>query len=403
MNILLANLASPANPGDQAIFRGTLKLFRRNYPDASFTVLTRAYSEKAAYEKLGCKAVPSYPNVECLGTDQVWKKIANIPRALLQPGPVAEAVRQSDAVFLIGGAYFYSYRTSLPGLTYLAHFSAIAWARFYKKPVIFLPQSYGPFASPVSQQLFRWAVESADFVFYREHLTGEWLAKNYPAHLKKMGFMPDLALYLSAQDFPAQSESPMNQKAYGVTIRAWKTAQGDAGQYLNRLAPAMVQLYRKHGLKARVIVQVQDPKKGEGDEWISEKLTTAVNELAKDSVCELQTKQPYFSLDEICALYAENRFLIGMRLHSGLLSFIIGRPALITGYQHKAEGILKALSLQDLYLGSFDHLEAPALIRSCEKLLDQDQVWARTIEQSLNHARGQIEEAYNTHIKPVLA
>ncbi len=420
MKLVLANLASPANPGDQAILQGALKLLRATFRDPEIFAVTRAYSEKAAYEALGCHAVPNYPDVECLGSDSTLQKLLNIPRALLNPSRLVAAVRQADAVFAMGGAYYYSYRKLAPGLTYLSHFTAIALAKLFGKPVVFLPQSYGPFQSRIAQSLFDWAVHAADFIFYREEITGEWMRKRYPGLAHKYGFMPDLAFNLEHEDVLPQTRLTLSRAGtalghmeqvlprfqknmpagrIGLTIRAWEASDRNQHDYLKALVEALSTLHQKHRMRIRVIVQVQDAKKREGDEWISRELALQLEQrLGKDAV-ELCTAQPYFKLPGICQLYQQCDFLIGMRLHSALLSFIAGRPAIVAGYQHKAEGILKKLGLDGLYMGAFHQLDAQALQQACENMITNQEMWARKIEMALVNARAEIRRTFTERMR----
>ena len=393
--ILLANLASPANPGDQAILQGSLKLLRSFFKDPKITLVTRAISRKSFYEGLGCSTIPSYPNVEPIGTDCLPKKFVNAVSTFYQPGPLWEAVRNSDLIFLAGGAYFYSYRRGFPGLTFLSHLPAVEWARKMKKPVIFLPQSYGPLKSWVSQQLFARAVQRADLVFFRENLSGEWLGKKFPSLGQRFSFMPDLALFLEKEDLLEQVRpNVLKPSRVGVTIRSWQVTPEAEKSYLETLVEALSWLHQTHGLKIRSIVQVQDPKKGEGDEWISHLLEERlIQKLGKESV-ELSTAHPYFQLKEICSLYRECDFLLATRLHSALLTFLVGRPALVAGYQHKTEGILKALGLEELYLGPLESVGLEGIKKAFENLWQRKEEWIQKIDLALNRARSEIRGVF---------
>ena len=401
MKIVIANLASPANPGDQAIFRGTLKMLRALYQTPEISVVTRAYSERKSYEDLGCRVIANYPDVEFIASDSLFKKLINIPRALMKPGMLKGAIREADLVLLIGGAYFYSYRPLLPGLTYLSHFSALTWARHYIIPIIFLPQSYGPFVSQISQKIFDGAVRGSDFIFYRENITGEWLRRRYPDIQGKFAFMPDLALNLKRDDLIPPFSKNFEMGCVGATIRAWKTGNQDQHSYMDVLVDTLTWLHQEYHLKVRIIVQVQDPKKGEGDEWISSLLAERMQEKIGREFVELCTARPYFQLSEICGLYQQCDFLIGMRLHSTLLSFLVGRPALAVGYQHKAEGILKALGLDGLYLGSFETAQMGHLQEACSGLIRNYSMWTQKIENALQNARGEIKRFFEEKITQI--
>jgi colanic acid/amylovoran biosynthesis protein len=399
MKLLLANLASPANPGDQAILRGTLKLLREYFKNPEITVSTRAYSEKAVYEALGCRVIPSYPDVECLATDSKWGKISRIPRALADAATFKEAVRQSDLVFLVGGAYFYSYRNFLPGLTFLAHATASHWAKKYGKKVIFMPQSYGPFSSRIARGIFTGAVKNASVVFYREMISGDWLGRGYPKLHSRFVFMPDSALYLEEKDLIHSKPVQSPLKKIGITIRPWPVTAGAEDRYFEALSQSLRRLQEEAALAVRIIVQVQDSKKAEGDEGISRRLYESLGGDAAEGRLELHCRRPYFSLEEIAALYAGCDLLIGMRLHSALLGFIVGCPALVTGYQHKAEGIMQSMGLRELYLGDLGQVNAETLEKNAKRILDQKDAIKRKIADMLRLEREQTREIFKTQMK----
>ncbi|HTL47457.1 MAG TPA: polysaccharide pyruvyl transferase family protein [Verrucomicrobiae bacterium] len=385
--ILVANLASPANPGDQAILKGTLKLFREVWEQPAVTLSTRAFSEKAVYEACGCRVVPSYPDVDCLSMDDSLGKMMRIPQALFRPGLLRSAVRESDAVFLAGGAYFYSYRSCLPGLTYLAHLSAACWGRRFHKPVILLPQSYGPFRSGLAKKFFDDVVAAAKTVFYREEITGNFLKREYPAHQKKFHFLPDLALFLTREELLGASALPPRGRTIGVTLRPWEAGKKNVEDYIRILSGPLYALAASENAKVRIIVQVQDRKRGEGDEAVSRLLETRLKSSLGPERVEFCTAQPYFGLPDLCRLYAECDLMISMRLHSALLSYVVGTPAVVAGYQHKAEGILKSLGLEGLYLGGFDELEDGAFKNQLEAVWKERAMWSERIAQALAKAR----------------
>ncbi len=397
--VLIANLASPANPGDQAILQGSLKLIRETLNPEKITLVTRAYSQKKAYEDCGCQVVPSYPDVDWLSMDDSWKKVMRIPWALSHPGALWEAVREADYVFLAGGAYFYSYRRGIPGLTYLAHITPVLAALKHHKPVVFLPQSYGPFGSWVSKALFKICLEGARKVFFRENISGDLLQKKFPLLVDKTAYMPDHALYLEKKDLIEQEahENKAN-KILGVTVRPW-SVEGSSEDYIKALAQALSLFAFEQKAIIRIIVQVQDEKKEEGDEAISCHLQRLLlDKGVPESQVQLFTQRPYFELKQLCNLYHECDLMISMRLHSALLSFVVDCPVLVIGYQHKAAGILKALGLEDLYLGSYHEVDAARIKMEIDRVWQNPIPVKQRIQKALSLARQQISALFREEV-----
>jgi colanic acid/amylovoran biosynthesis protein len=394
MKIFLANLASPANPGDFAILQGSLKLIRSLWRDAEITVSTRAYSERHAYEALRCRVVPSYPNVEGLSTDSLIMKLIGIPKALAFQESFAEEIRQSDLVFLSGGAYFYSNNPILPGFTFLSHLSAISWAKLYKKKIVFLPQSFGPFQSFAAQKMFDDAIQHADLVFYREQISGDWLSKRYPSLSSRFSFMPDLALNITREDLISSQKLVDNEKVLGVTVRPWKWKGQNAAHALSVYSEGLKRIARSHDLNIKIIVHVQDRKKGEGDEAISESLKEMLWSKGMDKAKVVMHK-PYFTLSRIAELYSECELVVGMRLHSVLTAFLVGSLGAAIGYQHKAQGVLEQLNLSNLYLGSYADLDAKIFEARVSKILEERSQYQIKIKNALDQARETIHSVFH--------
>lgn len=398
--VLIANLASPANPGDHAILQGSLKLIRETLKPAAVTLVTRAYSQKEAYLESGCEVVPSFPDVDKLNLEDSLRKILRIPAALGNPWPLAEAVKKADCIFLAGGAYFYSYRKAFPGLTYLAHVSPVFLAK-KSCPVIFLPQSYGPFGSKISKKLFRYSLGRAKKVFYREDVSADVLRGNFAALKNKFAFMPDHALYLEKSDLLDAPVLPVSSspKIIGVTIRPWHEGGLDAGIYMEILAQALEVFAQEHKAIIRIIVQVQDDKRLEGDETISLLLKTRLLKSLPPEQVELYTRKPFFTLGEISSLYAQCHVMVSMRLHSALLGYILGCPALVAGYQHKASGILEKLGLNDLYLGAYHDITKEDVLNGLNQVWSRRASYQQRIEAALNETRGLIRKGFEECLK----
>jgi len=401
--IVIVNLASPANPGDQAIFLGTLELLKTHFPGVAITVSTRAYSERESYERLGCRVVPTYPNPEPLATDSLSGKLGGLARAFSGGALLREAIRQADLICFAGGAYLYSNKAVMPGIHFMAHLVPLHWAASCGVPVVLLPHSYGPFRSLAAKALFRGALPKASRIFFRERISGEWLWRHFPKLRDKMAFMPDLALYLRRETIlPGLPRQDSMRRCLGVTVRPWKEGGKEEGRYIRELARALIWFQQEYDFRIRVIVQVQDPKKGEGDERVSRILEKRLLEQCKTEKIEYFTQRPFFTLPEICKLYDECDFLVGMRLHSTLLSLLMGRPALVTGYQHKAQGIYEALGLKELYLGSFRDIQAEALKMELTKVLTGYEVWKGKMETALSRSREEIAFIFGEKMRGVL-
>ena len=76
----------------------------------------------------------------------------------------------------------------------------------------------------------------------------------------------------------------------------------------------------------------------------------------------------------------------------------MGTPALVVGYQHKTEGVLGALGLEDLYLGGFESVGVKAMKDSCERMWHQKEEWIKKIDSALTLARQEIHDIFQKRL-----
>ncbi len=360
------------------------------------TLITRAPSQSAVYEALGCRSLSSYPHVEVLDQNSIWGKLVRLPEALRDPGPFQEALASADVIFLAGGGYFYSYHPYLPGMNYLSYCLPAVWGARRNRKVVFLPQSYGPLESWLSRRLLAMSLSRASAVFYREEVSGEWLKKHFPKIVPYTHFMPDLALYLEGRDLlggPVASQGgPGRIPKIGVTVRPWGKGERSRTGYLDVLAEVLSRLQQKYQASICILVQVHRPKAQEGDYPVSVRLMELLKTRYKIDRVELCHTAPYFRLEELFRLYQECDLIIGTRLHSALLGFLAGCPSVVIGYQHKARGILDSLGLRELYAGEIDTVRVQDLEELCRRAWDQKPVWLKKIDLALSEARSRIRD-----------
>ncbi len=404
MKIVIANLASPANPGDHAILMGTLKLVKRWLKNCEITLVTRAISHKNKYKDLNCAVVPSYPDIDKISMAPILEKIGHIHQALVNPLPLYRAIAEADLIFLAGGAYFYSYRALSPGLTFLAHISPVFWGKVLQKKVIILPGSFGPFSSTISKRLFDYVVNRSNVIFFREKISGQWMAEQYKDLKASAAFMPDLALYLKSEDLLLKRTGNALKASgwIGVTIRPWHDRKKGLPPYKDELKKTLIHLHSKFKYKIRIIVQVQADDKEEGDEAVSRQLAEQMTAAVGSENIEFHTQDPYYSVQEISKLYRGCELLITMRLHSALLSYICGRPAFVVGYQHKAKGILESMGLSDLYIGDSRWIQAEDMIHAIERQIPERSNLTNQINTALNRSRQVIDQAFENHMDEIL-
>jgi polysaccharide pyruvyl transferase WcaK-like protein len=99
-------------------------------------------------------------------------------------------IKQADLVFLMGGGYLVTKHTVKDFFGIILNSIPLYVAKFYKKKIIILPISFGPFASPIHEKIIGRAIKDS-ILFCRDKISLSFAKKHNP----KARYLPDLALY----------------------------------------------------------------------------------------------------------------------------------------------------------------------------------------------------------------
>ncbi|HDL64387.1 MAG TPA: hypothetical protein ENH12_03255 [Proteobacteria bacterium] len=158
MKILLLNTHSTLNLGDTGIVLAQIQILEKIFPDLKISLTSRTPRiDRAFYGPLGIKIYPPFipaPGVftgiraKCMGC---LKNLVNLPEKYR----LLREIKDSDLIISNGGGYFYSYRKTIPGPTFIQYVLHIKLAIFLNKPVILFPQSFGPFSNSIAPGLLK--------------------------------------------------------------------------------------------------------------------------------------------------------------------------------------------------------------------------------------------------------
>ncbi len=246
MNILLTNVHSAYNAGDQALMLESLHQIRAAFgerakitivaddPDSlagdiptirsMFGWLQRRHPDgSVTLEPARVLALPLLTWLPLL----VFRMTGWLPTRLL-PAELASIVRSyasSEAVVSVGGGFLYS---SARGVTLLVHAYSIFLAQVAGKPVYMLPQSFGPFRKPWECAAIRFALRKVRVIMVREPISfQQLLACKLPK--SRLHLVPDLGFRFPSEVTPAlraQADQLLaaissTQPRMGVTVIDW--------------------------------------------------------------------------------------------------------------------------------------------------------------------------------------
>ena len=407
-NILLINLHSSRNAGDDILALESIRQLREQFPQAAFTL---AMNDPGSYHGPG-RAISSFTAwIKPLALNRhasSWKKgnlvtmmshsmaaalryrlrgrfednaLAPEHRALL------DAYFQADLVISAAGNFLYS--SGRWGLPFLLALWTMYYAHLAGKPLYTLPQTLGPIRRRRERLLARFVLGKARLVLLRDPISAQ-LWQEWAVHSPAWSLMPDLALALPPTQDRRQARALLaeyglqagQQRPWlGVTLIHWG-AQSKAfetqARYEKGVEAAIRAFIRAHGGRVALFAQVHGPTLAEDDRIPARRVLSRLGGLS-DRVVFIDRSVPPAVLK---AAYGEMDIFLGSRLHSNLFALTEGVPIVAIGYQYKTRGIMRLLGLE-------------------KWVLDIEQVDPQTIVPLLQRAWSERKET-ESHIQRIL-
>ena len=407
MRVLIVNTCSTLNRGDAAIVLGQIRLLARAVPGVKVALTSKTPAvDEAFYGPLGVEVLP--PLTPALSTfTGPFAKLAGGARGLLDGRGrkrLLELVHQSDVVLSCGGGYFYSYRRFVPGTTFWQNVVHAHLAARAGKPLVFLPQSFGPLRSAAARGAVRRLLNAAPTVrvFAREQGSLEFLRQLVaPARQPLVALCPDMAFYLRGEIAPAALRAPQTRATgptLAVNLRDWafpdcrspadRRAQRES--YLRALTSAVSWFVDRHRGSVIVIPQALGPDPSEDDRAICRAFVERARARVKAPALVQFVNPDTASLSEYLQLLSGVTLLVGTRLHACLLAMLAGAPAISIGYQPKSRGTLAMLGLEHLNM-DIAEVSAERLIGAMERVLGSRDALVDEITRQVDDAAARIE------------
>lgn len=360
MNILIVNLHSALNLGDDAIMTVTLDGLRLRYPSAQITLAANDPDSWSRYH------LPTLPSMcswlgDCrLGRFRTgaWRLPGILVLLLLaallnrlfsiklQLGnqdarALLIAYYQADLVLSCGGGNYYAQRSYSP--SFVMALLSIAFAVGLKKPVVMLPQSFGPVEGKVQHLLARWVFRRAHLVTARESESLRFFEENLslpaPLLLTDLAFgLPPIYLRSDQLTYPKIGITIIDRQAQD---RRFSRQAGYEQSLMEVLQFAQVQYHAE----IHIFVQCSGPSVDQDDRHTAERLNTHL--VASNAARSVFLHPPCRSALELRQLYTQMDVLIGSRLHTGILGLGCSTPVIIIAYQPKTIGIMRDAGLAD--------------------------------------------------------
>lgn len=333
--ILVTNVYADDNRGGAALTSAAVLLARHLAPAADISLLTLV-DDPALLPCTHRYSARDHPDVEILprllpvsgrwGTGvAVLASIAllALPRPVLRRVPQTSVVRNADLVIGKGGHMFRARGIRGVAALWLATYPLLLASRL-GCPTVLYGQNFGPFTSLSARLVSGWLIKRLDLVLLRDAAS---LARARDAGVTgpRVVAVPDTVLSLEA---PGAEETRQVLRRLGLTGRRYcvltlsvkmlHTPSSD--RTLQGLA-SLVERLLDQDVDEEVLVVLHADGETASDRALSEQFVQGIGcrrVRLFDAPC---------SWRELAAVYAQARFTVGGRLHSAVLSLLVGTPA----------------------------------------------------------------------------
>ncbi|MEQ8847672.1 polysaccharide pyruvyl transferase family protein [Botrimarina sp.] len=279
-----------------------------------------------------------------------------------------------DALLDISG---YAYGDKWPAPIMAAAAARVSDYRRRGKPVVLLPQMFGPFEDPAKRAAFEPIFRGANLLYAREEESLRALRSlGQPNDADRIRLSPDITIWVDPLPPPVRPEAPYaclvpNAQMTRHASQTW----GDT--YLEAMVRAAGRLQR-HGIEPWVVVHDNGP----ADLAMGEQIAQAAGLPAERVLVE---KDP----QRIKGFLRDATMVIGSRFHALVSSLSSGTPVIALGWAHKYETLT-----QDFGVAEFccQHNEgADCTIPHIDRLTDETQ--RREVEQTILNKKAEARES----------
>lgn len=365
MKILVVNLHSSANAGDDALTQETVRQLREAFAGAS---LTLAMNDPDSYEgpaatvgsfmtwfKQGGRwrwAATPFLFLMSLITLLAYRLVG--PTVLrLAPSryrPLLRAYLEADLVVSSAGNFLYS--SGFWGLPFFIAIYTMAFAVVAGKRLYNMPQTVGPLRRWWEKLLVRWIVHRMPLFLIRDAISQRQLQEIGAWHAG-CRLAPDLAFALrpaargrGEQLLRRSGVDPDARPLLGVTLINWGAQARQFRRqeaYETAVAAAARAFLARYGGRCVLFAQVRGPATADDDIVPARR----VHSLLADLAGAVTLVEEEATTADLKAAYGCMDLFMGTRLHSNIFALTEHVPAITIQYQPKTRGVMRMLGLEE--------------------------------------------------------
>lgn len=414
MNILIVNVHSAGNLGDDGIMFETLRQLKAEYPGATITVAANDPDSWRHYHDANIVSSMTALAVDRKGGRWRWRKFVLLPHIVLLLVATAayrlfnhglslgipahrdllRAYYDADVVISCGGGNFYAHKRI--SLSFIWALLTLEFALWLGKEVVLLPQSVGPIAGQHQRLLAGFVFNRVSRILVRERRS---LAFLQGLGVRKPALVvPDLAFGLA--DVPRGRVLSIREDhrvpRVGVTVidrAAQKSGFCRQQTYEGILASVLVELNAVRDAQVFFFVQCSGPTRHQDDSLSTRRVYEQVSQHTRGAFL----LDSFDNAVDIRSAYGQMDCVIASRMHSAVFALSNTVPIVLIAYQPKAFGVMEMFEL-DRYCCNIETVTRAELSTLALEVLDNREVIRPHIARRLNVVQ-QTLEGWTHHLE----
>ncbi len=369
--ILLINLHSSWNAGDNALTQEALRQLDTQFPSAHFTLaMNDPDSHSGKGEVVGSFTAWVKP-IEKQGSAgwRWWAFPGLVVQSLLaQAGyrltgrpwlflvaperqRLLEAYFRADLVISSAGNFLYT--SGRFGLPFLLALFSIYYGLLAGKPVYTLPQTLGPITRDRERFLTKKVLCGVRIVLVRDPISADvW--KTWGIQGAQWALHPDLAFSMAQGEGREEAIALLTEfsvrrdparPCLGITLINWGAQNqrfSRQGPYEEAIEAAIRAFLSSYGGQVVLFAQVHGPTQAQNDLVPARRVLARLADLGDRVVLMDRWVAP----PVLKAAYGQMDLFIGTRLHSNIFALSQAVPVIAIGYQYKTRGVMRMLGLE---------------------------------------------------------
>lgn len=370
------------NRGVNALGLGAITLLSNNYPDASISLLcVGEFRELTERVVIGNKT--KEVSVHYFSKENVIKSFfeAYAYRLLSKKRTprlaISALISSSDIVFDINEGDSFS---DIYGLKRIVrHFTDSRLILSWKKPLIFLPQTLGPFNTLLGKVLARHIICRLEKLYVRDR-------KAFP-FLDKMSAKKELSIDMAVYMTSEKVDLKVKPNSVGININGlmylnrYKSLGGKYAAYPEFLS-GLVKKVISEGYEVILIPHTYNASQPNTEDdlmAINKFLSSDPSFLNKVSYVDGQ-----YNAQQLKWIISQTVFFLGSRMHSCIAALSTSTPTIGLSYSYKFEGTFKMFGQQDnvISLNDLKKETIPTLIEEISVTLSNSKSIAKSLEKA---------------------